>query len=307
LTQPTTANAVFGLAGSRDPGLPPPTTGGPPSPPPTTGGPSPIGGPPSPNPGSPDRRLDAQVLAATTTRTARGQRAVRVRLSADEPVTVSLALTRRGATLAARRRLAVAPGARSLALTIPATTGPGTATLTTTIADGAGNARRLRQTIQIAARRHRARARTAALARPKVTPTGIELRQAGGSTEPLIATFKKARCGRLGHGFVLTSESTNGAYRLSADIDVWKGYRQHYILLRQAGSTGNAVFVNRRGTSVTYDSSVTVPGFPGGGAIAFTAEGDAVSIGGVFFQRDDMEKGVTVSGAMTCSKPRRRP
>lgn len=131
---------------------------------------------------------------------------------------------------------------------------------------------------------------------------GVQARQAGGTDEPVIATFKTARCNRFGGGFGAVAKSANGSYRLTVDIsaEAWRGYSHHYTLFRKAGQFESQVRVTAPGDTV-YDSTVAVPGGTGGGGITFTRKGDAISIGGVFFLEGDTEVGIAVSGAMNCT------
>lgn len=134
---------------------------------------------------------------------------------------------------------------------------------------------------------------------------GVEVRQAGGSTEPLIATFKQAKCRRTNGGFVAEAKSTPGSHPMTLYAEIqsegWKGFSHAYTLLRRAQRPTDPVVFIRAPGNTEYDSTVAVPGAPGGGAIAFAPKGKAISIGGVFFLRDDTEVGVAVSGAMSCT------
>jgi hypothetical protein len=145
------------------------------------------------------------------------------------------------------------------------------------------------------------------LAAPAAKLGGVEVRQASGdgSPEPLIATFKTATCRRIAGGFFVLAR-TGRAFRLTVDIDVWRGFGHAYPLLRAGATTsGTVVFVHAPGGHV-YDSSIAVPGSPGGGAVAFARGGKAISIGGVFFEDGDMSRGVVVTGAMPCTKPKKK-
>jgi hypothetical protein len=155
-------------------------------------------------------------------------------------------------------------------------------------------------------------ARAASMLRPaSKNYGGIEVRQAGGTDEPVIATFKKAACNRFAGGFraVAKATSANGSYRLSVDISAehWKGYAHHYVLFRKNDQYESEVRVEAPGDTV-YDSTVAVPGGTGGGGIAFAPKGAAISVAGVFFLEDDTEVGIAVSGAMSCTykKQKRR-
>ncbi|HST41491.1 MAG TPA: hypothetical protein VLK58_18380 [Conexibacter sp.] len=129
----------------------------------------------------------------------------------------------------------------------------------------------------------------------------VHVRQAGGADEPVIATFKRARCNRFGGGFFASATSPNGRYRMTVDISetLWKGYGAPYPLPRAAGQFVSRVVVRAPGGTV-YDSTVPVPGAPGGGAVVFAPKGAAISVGGVFFLQGDTEVGIAVSGAMPC-------
>jgi hypothetical protein len=135
---------------------------------------------------------------------------------------------------------------------------------------------------------------------------GIEVRQAGGTTEPVIATFKRAKCDRFGGGFVALAKANHGTYRLTVDISAesWEGWGHHYLLFRRRGPLESLVKISAPGGTV-YDSTVPVPGAPGAGGIAFTPKGTAISVGGLFFLEDDMEVGVVVTGAMSCTYKRK--
>lgn len=150
-------------------------------------------------------------------------------------------------------------------------------------------------------------AAAAAAPRAAVRTAGIQIRQASndGGYEPLIATFRRARCRRQGDGFVVDARSPARGFEFSVQIPRWRGYAATYLLTRRVDQLGVQVLVEAPGGHV-YDSSVTVPGFPGAGGIAFARDGSAISVGGTFFEQGNMNRGVTVAGAMTCTKPKKR-
>jgi hypothetical protein len=141
---------------------------------------------------------------------------------------------------------------------------------------------------------------------------GIEVRQAGGPEEPVIARFTKARCRRSGGGFVAQATSTAGSHPMTLYAEIlaegWKGYARAYPLLRRPQRPVDAAVSFRSPGNTVYDSTVPVPGGTGGGAIVFARKGAAISIGGVFFLRGDTEVGIAVSGAVGCTyKKGQRP
>jgi hypothetical protein len=139
VTEATSTNAVFELPSSSPPPAPPP-----PSPP----SPSTPSAPSSP-PAAADRLVDADVGAAAAGRTRLGARAVRIELTADEPLTATLELRRGGKTLASKRYLGIGRGERVLTILLPRALRPGPATLRLQLGDLAGNRKGARRQVTL--------------------------------------------------------------------------------------------------------------------------------------------------------------
>lgn len=98
-----------------------------------------------------DTSVGATLRAATMLRTGLGARRLRVRIAAQERVTVTARLTRAGRPIASRTAR-LQPGTRDVRLAIPAATAPGAARLQVTFADAAGNRRTTSRTVTVARR-----------------------------------------------------------------------------------------------------------------------------------------------------------
>lgn len=96
-----------------------------------------------------DTSVDAELVAARATVTKRGARRVRVELSLDENLAVTLWLLRGGKQLASKSFARVRDGERVLILLVPPRVKPGRAALRIELADEAGNKRAATRAIQI--------------------------------------------------------------------------------------------------------------------------------------------------------------
>jgi hypothetical protein len=127
ITQATTTNAVFDLAGVT-----------------TT--------PTAPTSPSTDTTVGADVIGAAAGRSRIGKRVVRLELVLDEPVSAVLTLVRKGSKLATKRFASVRDGERVLTLIVPAGVAGGRARLRFVLTDAAGNTLSGRRSVRIQAR-----------------------------------------------------------------------------------------------------------------------------------------------------------
>jgi sugar lactone lactonase YvrE len=89
--------------------------------------------------GQTDAAVEAEVVAASAGRSRLGKRVVRLELSLQENVSATLALVRKGTTLATKQFATVREGERVLTLRVPAGAAKGRATLRFELSDQEGN------------------------------------------------------------------------------------------------------------------------------------------------------------------------
>ena len=120
--------------------------------------PAPAPGTPAPTPpaepgggGQPaaDAAVEADVVGVKSARSLIGLRVVRLQLELGEPVSVTLALVRKGKTLARKRFASVKPGRRTLTLAVPPRVGARSAALRYELEDAAGNTLSARRSVKI--------------------------------------------------------------------------------------------------------------------------------------------------------------